>query len=259
MKIFLKLSTIILASIFSIGLLAGTRDPSVPDHKYIEYGSKFHYVLSICGIEKDNSFFCGSAVAISPRIILTAAHVVHNSKHCGISVNESKVIIVEKIICHKDYTGSFGKADIAICYLSENLDLKFYPPLYDKDDEVGKLCCISGYGLTGTFKTGQMTSDGKKRAGSNKIDGIDRDLLVCSPSTKTCVDRTSLEYIISSGDSGGGLFIDGKLAGINSCVMAVGQSPMSTYGNEAGHTRISKFIPWILENIKLLEKHKDVR
>jgi len=253
MKNFLA-TAIIIAITFSASLLAGTRDPSVPDEKYIEYGSKFHYVLSICGIYQDNTLFCASAVAISPRIILTAAHVVENSKHCGISINDSDVIIVDKVICHEDYDGEFGKADIAICYLSKDLDFKFYPELYDKDDEVGKLCCISGYGLTGTFKTGQSFSDGKKRAGSNTIDSIAKDLLICTPSKKTSLDRTSLEYIICSGDSGGGLFIDNKLAGINSCVMSIGKSPMSTYGDEAGHTRVSKFLQWILKNKEKLEK-----
>lgn len=245
---------ILITIILSASLFAGTRDPSTPDNKYVEYGSKFHYVLSICGIYEDNGLFCGSAVAISPRIILTAAHVVKNSKHCGISINDSDVIIVDKIICHKDFNGNFGEADIAICYLSENLKLDFYPSLYEKNDEIGKLCCISGHGLAGTFKTGQIMSDGKRRAGSNKIDSISKDLLICTPSDLRCVDRTSLEYIIASGDSGGGLFIDGKLAGINSCVMSVGKAPMSIYGDEAGHTRISKFLPWILENIKILEK-----
>jgi hypothetical protein len=198
--------------------------------------------------------FCASAVAISPRFVLTAAHVVNNAKHCGIHVNNADVIIVKNFICHKDFDGQFGKADIALCYLEKELDLKFYPSLYDKEDEVGKVCCISGYGLTGTFKSGQSISDGKRRAGSNIIDSISKDLLICTPSIDGSVDKTSLEYIICSGDSGGGLFIDGKLAGINSCVMSVGKAPMSVYGDEAGHTRISKFLPWILESIKILEK-----
>ena len=70
-------------------------------------------------------------------------------------------------------------------------------------------------------------------------------MLLCSPSRYGAKDHTVLEYMIGSGDSGGGLFIEGKLAGINSCVMAVERSPMSKYGEESGHTRVSKFIDWI--------------
>jgi hypothetical protein len=62
--------------------------------------------------------------------------------------------------------------------------------------------------------------------------------------------KTSLEFLIASGDSGGGLFIDGKLAGINSCIMAVNGSPKSDYRTESGHTRISINLDWILENTK---------
>jgi hypothetical protein len=64
------------------------------------------------------------------------------------------------------------------------------------------------------------------------------------------MSKTELEFLIASGDSGGGLFIDNKLAGINSCVMAVDKKPDSTYNDESGHTRISKFIGWIKENIE---------
>ena len=56
---------------------------------------------------------------------------------------------------------------------------------------------------------------------------------------------TELEFLIGSGDSGGGLFLDGKLAGINSCVLAIDKKPNSTYSDESGHTRVSKYIDWI--------------
>jgi len=61
---------------------------------------------------------------------------------------------------------------------------------------------------------------------------------------------TNLEYCISHGDSGGGLFIDQKLAGINSIVLASDKNPDSNYGDESGHTRISKYKDWIEDNIK---------
>lgn len=243
------LVALITTILLSTNLLGGTRDPFTPDEKYIEYAKDFHYVLSLCGIYEDNSMFCASAVAISPKFILTAAHVVKDVKHCGLNINNSKVVLIEKIIYHDDFNGDFGAGDIAICRLKEPLDLKFYPKLYEDSDEEGKLCCISGYGLSGTFLTGCKEFDGERRAGSNRIDKIHKNLLICTPSKPKQKGMTTLEFIIGKGDSGGGLFIDGKLAGINSCVLAADGKPDSTYTDESGHTRISQYIDWIKENL----------
>jgi hypothetical protein len=231
------------------GVFAGTIDPSTPDNRYIEYGKDFNYVVSVCGNNQQNMMFCGSAVAIDDNHFLTAAHVVKDCKVCYITVKDKK-ILAKKVIVHKDYSEeTFGIADIALGYVEEKIGLDFYPKLYTLSDEIGKISCISGYGLTGTFHTGAVLSDHKKRAGSNFIDFIDRDLLVCTPSTRSSDRYTSLEFLIASGDSGGGLFIDNKLAGINSCLMCVGKkSPRSTYGEESGHTRVSKFVDWINEH-----------
>ena len=247
---------LLLLIISSTNLFAGTRDPHTPDEKYIEYGSKFEYILNLCGVYEDNSMFCGSAVAINKNWILTAAHVVKNAKHCGIHIKDYEVILIDKIIPHQDFNGEFGIADIALCKLKTQLNLDFYPSLYENNDEINKLCCMAGYGLTGTFNTGQIISDNRRRAGSNFIDKIHKDLLICSPSKNHLDKKTALEFIICSGDSGGGLFIDGKLAGINSCVITDKKNgaPDSKYGTESGHTRVSKFLSWILENLKNNDK-----
>jgi hypothetical protein len=222
-------------------LFAGTIDPHTPDEKYVTYGTKFEYVYQICGKYEDDGNFCASAVAINDHWLLTAAHVVKNSKTCVVFNSEEKHQI-DEVIIHKDFETSFGVADIALCKTSKKLGLKFYPSLYEDSDEVGKVCSISGYGVTGTFANDIKISDGKRRAGSNIIDETQKDLLICSPSK---AGRTELEFLICHGDSGGGLFIGNKLAGINSCVLAINRSPKSIYGDEAGHTRISKFVPWI--------------
>jgi hypothetical protein len=230
--------------------ISGTIDPNVQDKEYIEYGAKFDYVLEIMGsYEKNRSLFTASAVAIDPNWVLTAAHVVKGSRFVFLyDENEKRAILVDEVITHKDFEDKeFGFADIALCHTTSDIGLTFYPQLYEGEDEVNKICSISGYGQTGTFDTGIHISDGKKRAGSNKVDKIENNLLICYPSK---VNKTSLEFLIGSGDSGGGLFIDGKLAGINSCVMSVGKKPNSTYNDHSGHTRVSKFLGWIKDNIQ---------
>lgn len=228
---------------------AGTIDPDTPDKNYIEYGEKFKCVLEISGSydDKNSKKFCASAVAINPRWVLTAAHVVKESKIVFLySLNREKIINIDKVICHEDFEeAKFGFADIALCHTESDINVEFYSDLYNDTDEINKVCSISGYGQTGTFYTGINTWDGKRRAGLNKIDEIENDLLICSPSIS---NKTKLEFLIGNGDSGGGLWIDGKLAGINSCVISEDKKTDSDYGDTSGHTRISKFIDWIKQN-----------
>lgn len=227
--------------------LSGTIDPEISDEKYIEYGSKFNYILRLEGYNNQNQLMSASCVAIDKEWVLTAAHVVEPMKTSYIIYNGNNIIIDQTMI-HEDFNiENFGIADIAMCHLSKNMDLDFYPDLYSDADEIDKLCSISGFGAVGTFETGSKIIDGKRRSGSNIIDEIQQDLLVCSPSKNN--KKTSLEFLIAHGDSGGGLFIGNKLAGINSCVMTTDKKPNSSYGDASGHTRISKYITWIKANI----------
>jgi len=237
--------------------MSGTIDPLNQDIEYINYGKKFNYVGKLCGIGGDEKQYCASAVAISDRFILTAAHVIKGAKSCTITINDKIINIVSLEYPQNFNPDDFGHNDIAIGYCENIIGLNYYPELYEETDEINKLCSMSGYGLTGTFITGAVKSDQHRRAGSNIIDGIQNDLLICSPSGQDN-NRTSLEFMIASGDSGGGLFIDNKLAGINSCVMASDKKPDSTYTDECGHTRISKFSKWIKDRtIKIMEKYNE--
>lgn len=230
---------------------AGTIDPRVNDSRYVAYGSKFHFIAKICGKYKDSTRFCGSAVAIHPNWVVTAAHVVDDVDSCEVEFDNKKFCI-SRVVTNKNFDpNKVGYADIALGYSEDNFELEFYPELYKDNDEIGKVCSMSGYGITGTFLTGANRSDNIRRAGSNIIEYIERDLLICNAASK---NATELEFLISSGDSGGGLFIDGKLAGINSCVLAVDRKPDSSYTDESGHTRVSKYFDWIMENIN--EKKK---
>jgi len=232
--------------------IAGTIDPNVPDSKYIEYGNQFVHTGTLSGNYGDDTFkfFGASAVAIDDHHILTAAHVATNASNCIFTVNGKKYCISE-IIIHENYNeDSFGIADIALGYSEKPFRLDFYPKLYEGDDEVGQTVSIAGYGFTGTFTGSERTCDGKKRAGSNVIDGVFKDMLICSPSRYDNPNRTSLEFLIASGDSGGPMYWGNELVGINSCVMAADKNTNSGYGDESGHTRVSRFIDWIRKNKK---------
>jgi len=227
--------------------IGGTIDPRTPDSKHIEYGKHFDCVAKIGCVEKETGIDAwASCVIISEHWIVTAAHVVADAEAWTVYVAGEKYPL-DKVIVHEDFA-SGGVSDIAIGHSERKFDMPFFPGLYGHEDEAGRVVSICGYGISGTFDTGHVVSDGKRRAGSNVIDHADsRGLLVCSIGG---VRRTELEFLIAPGDSGGGLFIGSELAGINSVVMAVGRSPTSRWGEESGHTRISAYKEWIRERTK---------
>lgn len=241
---------------------AGTINPKVPDSKYVEYGKKHECVVQICGeypeqkIDGKKVFFIASSVIVRPRIVLTAAHVVEGGKNMYIKLRNEEIKISKAIILKAYDKTKFGPFDLAICHLEKDAFIDFYPELYGKDDEVGKVCSISGFGMTGNYRYGAKVHDGKKRAGSNTVDEIFSGMLVCSINKKP---YTELEFLIANGDSGGGLFIDQKLAGINSTIMTEkGGTLNSDLQDQSCHTRISLHKPWIDFLIKELEKNNNL-
>lgn len=232
---------------------AGTRDPSVADSKHIEYGAKHECVLPIVGVINDgmNSFFRGSCVVIDEWHILTAAHIVHDSIAQHV-ILKSKAYPCALVAIHGKYTHEkMGFHDIAIARLQTPIKLDFYPDLYIGKDEVGKVCSLAGYGYPGTFETGYMVNkfDNKKRAGSNIVDKITRNVLEFSVRGGR---KTDMEFLICPGDSGGGLFIDQKLAGIHSYVYATDGKSNSNYADVGCSTRVSDYIDWIKDTKKLM-------
>lgn len=238
---------------FSQPCSAGIIDPEIDDTKYIEYAKTFDYVLKLNGEYTDGTSFVCSCVAIDDRWIATVAHALINNKNCHVQQDDGNKILVEQIITHPSFEyKNFNGNDIAICYLSKPLSLKHYPQLYDKEDELNKLSSICGYGSTGNFISGRTKYDGKKRAGFNCIERIEENLLICSPSPD---NKTELEIFIADGDSGGGLFIENKLAGINSCVFSIkDKKTNSSYSDESGHSRISLVKKWIENHINHKKK-----
>lgn len=255
---YIILCAILLLGFSNFSARAGTISPTVSDSKYLAYGQKHECVVRIGGVYEhlskgdSTTKFLASAVVVRPRIVLTAAHVVDKGSQIYIE-KDGKKIDVSFALKLQAYNGDLmGPLDIAICFLSKPVELDFYPELYEKNDEIGKLCSISGYGITGNHRTGAIKSDYKKRAGSNIIDDTTfKGMLVCSINKDP---QTSLEFLISHGDSGGGLFIDQKLAGINSSIMtAKGGNLNSNYDDQSCHTRISLHKPWLDYIIEKLE------
>lgn len=239
--------------IYGSASFSGTIDPNTPDEKYLEYGSKFPYVGLLIGRQQDDTPFYGSAVAHQDNIIITAAHLFEDYKKCVVVINNKKIDIV-KIIIHKDFNSNiFGKHDIAVCLLSDRIGLDWYPDLYEDKNEIGALCSMSGFGSTGNFITGVNKYKIERRAGSNFIDDAGDSIIFCSPSMSH--KKTELEFLIAPGDSGGGLFIGNKLAGIHSGLIEnKTEKKKAKYGAVSAHTRVSVYNQWIKDTIKNISK-----
>jgi hypothetical protein len=229
---------------------AGTIDPNNPDSEYLEFAHQklFDCVSPLISKKEDKTTSTSSCVVIKPKAALTAAHIFATvpKDHTFYILVNNKAYLVEEVICHKLFKPSkMGFYDIALCKTSEPIDLMSFPELYRGRKELFKKVKISGYGLAGTFDTGSKIADGKKRAGTNLVEAIKNHSLICSPSHSP---GSNLEFLISHGDSGGGLFIDNKLAGINSYVYTNDGNANSSREDKAGHTRVSLFLDWIKEN-----------
>ena len=243
---------------------AGTIDPNTPDSRSVAFGQQFPSVIRIRADidelspkEDDLSitdklatkFFrqYGSLAIIRPHWALTAAHVTTGA-HNHTAYKDNKAEYPLRIFVHPAFNDNvLGYNDIALCYSAKDFKLDFYTPLYTGQDEVGKDITMAGYGLRGTFRTGAVVSDGKKRAGQNTIEGVSRAVLTCSASPDS--RKKPLEYMISPGDSGGGMYIGNKLAGINSFLMAIDKVPDGTYGDDSAFTRVSLYVDWIESQI----------
>jgi hypothetical protein len=244
-------------------VVAGTRDPDVADTKYQEFGAQFPFVLRIRvykNLEDDKKLFAtGSAVAIRPHWVLTAAHVLEHGVDGGSiykTAENKDGWLIDRFVVHKDFKDELvGWHDIALCRLQHDLGLEFYPGLYARNDEPGQPITLAGWGATGTFSTGFTHFDDKRRAGSNKIDGIDRGVLVCSPEK---AHKTALEFLFCPGDSGGGVFIGNDLAGIVSFITGPKENgaPKARYGDTGSSTRISLYRDWIHATIDRTDEEK---
>lgn len=255
------LARFVLFCLVALGFAAtargGTRDPSTPDARYLEFGKKFPFVVRLItkhdGIDSSGRKYtehcCASAVVIKPNWILTAAHVTEDVDTATAIADDNVKHTLAKLIAHKDYDPKrTGWHDIALGWTPQPIQLEFYPELYRKPDELNKACTFAGWGLTGTFYSGGITSDDKRRAGHNKLESELHSVLVCAPSRGA--GRFPLEFMLAPGDSGGGMFIGNELAGVNSFLMSKSGAPNGTYNDEAAFTRVSLYVDWVEEQIK---------
>ena len=235
------------ALIFVLALpaAAGTIEDSVPDSRYVEYGRAFStYTAKFHGKAVDGRTHMATAVLISPRWAVTAAHVAEGCDGVTLRYSGDRSQSIGKVVLHPEWGNKIGYADIALLQADDDFGLDFYPPL-SEGGEVGRVASVAGYGVTGPLSYGHRLADGQLRAGTQVVDRIERNCLICDLTRRGSV----LEYGIAPGYSVGPLFVDGKLAGINSYTASPRSYTRSQYGEESGHTRVAMYREWIRQVI----------
>jgi hypothetical protein len=223
---------------------AGTTDDAIPDARYLEHGQKFAaHTARLDVVRVEGVQAAGSCVLISDRVALTAAHVLDRFRS-GVVVAASGRRKVVRTQRHPEFREEvFGLHDIAVVVVDEPFGLEKYPELADGSEKAGDTVHLAGFGLTGRLSTGYDKADGLLRAGTAKISRLESTLLVCPARSA----GTELPMCTAPGDSGGPVFLAGKVAGIASHTMkdADGTPSKSKDGEESCHTRVSLYREWI--------------
>lgn len=240
--------------------VAGTIRPSVPDSKYLAFGSKFTCVQPLeidYGLIEEKKKLLGyaSCVILSDEWLITSAHIIEKRTKSVHLIYKNHRYFIEKMLIHKDADTATkftdrNLSDIALCKLSEKLKDFDKAIMVDEDVKVlGKVVSLCGYGNTGNFNTGVNINkwDLKKRAGTNIISSINHDILLAE--TTKSEKTTSLEMLVAGGDSGGGVFMDGKLLGII-CFIRSQDKKCSDYGDVNGFIDLRKYKGWVNDIIK---------
>jgi len=225
---------------------------------------------------------CSGSLLMNGYSILTAGHCVDEMIALGFGAQvgflgaATQLFTTTTALLFPGYSGvANDPRDIALLQLPAEVAGVARYDIYRGFDEVGQGVTLAGYGRSGNG-TGTTGSSGTRRQVNNTIDGLwgfaptspffgltslayDFDNPGFAPAIDpfgTCfgVPQAGVagEGMIAPGDSGGPLFIAGRIAGVHSWGGTNGAACGDTYGGVnsswgefGGDTRVSLFASWI--------------
>lgn len=260
------LLSVLTAVIATVGLSkiaqAGTQRHDVQDADYINLANSFESVgsLSLRGISGE--WNC-SGTLVGSRWLLTAAHCLEDQQSGLQDVRRATFSIggstysVQGGVKHNGWLTSNRNLaqgfDIAMLQLRGTVNNVTAATLFTGTNENNQIGTYVGFGNSGTGISGQLAGTfGTKRAGQNlinlgsQIGATDQLLYSNFTDPRSDPSALALEYNIAQGDSGGALFINGQLAGVNSVIYnANANTRAGDYGDLSLVTRVSSFSNWI--------------
>lgn len=265
---------VVVLLLFASKVSAISRRHDVPDWQYSQLAGSYASVGRLI-----NGFSNGSGVLIAPQWVLTASHnVMFRTAPLAFAIN-GEVYPVDWSKRHfaalaRPYAADFTR-DLALIHLTRPVSQVAPAQLYPGDNEAGMVVTVVGYGVPGDGVQGAPVggSQEHKRAAHNVIDAVGyydgRQVTVDASGTLLFYDfdnpptvseaknwfdgsntPLALEGMMTSGDSGGGVFIETpngrQLIGISSGVFpGVSAGSSHLYGIVARVVRVSTFIGWI--------------
>ena len=249
-----------------------------------------------------NGYYGTGALLYGGRAILTAAHLFDfDGSSATVFFNTTAGAIAGssyQVAIHPSYDPFNGNNDLALVWLNSTAPLSAERyTLYRASDEIGRTMTLSGYGTPGTGQYGtdddysgpllrlkaENTFDADAAqlksslgaalawsplAGSQLIADFDNGTFA-NDALGRLINQydTGLslnEGLISSGDSGGPAFLNGKVAGVASYTASLSQGTIapdidmltnSSYGEISAWQRVSYYQQWIDQSLRQQYPH----
>jgi hypothetical protein len=261
--------------------LAISERNDVDDNAYILKGGDLAY-QSVGKISFLFGFASGSGTLITPKWVLTAAHVVDSSStsthtfQTGSNLQFGTTYSVASYFPHPSWNRNniLAGYDIGLMKLTGPVTNLIPASRYTRFDEVGQIGTSVGYGVRRTGSNPTQSLDSRRRGGQNVIDrlgqaayGASNDLIASDFDDPNNADGINpwgdalplgLECCVASGDSGGSVWLDrgtrSYAAAVHSFVEALDppngdNTDDSSYGDTYGSTRVSSFNSWIDDQV----------
>ena len=194
---------------------------------------------------------------IEPSHLLTAAHCTTELGPGSTLKIGGSTHRIRRVIRHPAWDDDRNLNDIALLRLETPVEGVAPVPVYRGSRELGQEVYLVGRGAHTNGLRGEPGSrpDGKLRRATNRVSRVTSQNLVLTFERPGQAGITGREGIGVAGDSGCPVFLEvggiPHVAGLNSWGEGKGPVQVGQYGAVDYQTRVSRFVPWLLEHLKL--------